>query len=189
MAAADLQLHDTYYVIGHFHYIVAPGTLFAIFAGIYYWFPKVTGRKMNELLGKLHFWPSFICMNVIFMPMFFVGLAGVSRRLYDSGEQYEFAQPVMHMNVWMTHAAIALMVVQLFFVVNLIWSLLRGEKVERNPWQATTLEWLAPSPPLGHGNFDSEVVVRRGAYEYSVPGMSEDHLTQTELRDGEAGVA
>ena len=87
LAPSDIHLHDTYYVIGHFHYVVAPGTIFALFAGIYYWFPKATGRKMNEMLGKIHFWGSFICINVVFMPMFIQGLAGMIRRLYDGGAQ------------------------------------------------------------------------------------------------------
>ena len=92
---ADIPLHDTYYVIGHFHYVVAPGTIFALFAGVYYWYPKATGRKMNETLGKIHFAGSLVCMNVIFMPMFLMGLAGVSRRLFDGGAAYDFAQPVL----------------------------------------------------------------------------------------------
>ena len=87
-SASDIHLHDTYYVIGHFHYIVAPGTIFALFAGIYYWFPKATGRKMNEFWGKVHFWGSFICMNCIFMPMFIQGMAGMYRRMYDGGQLY-----------------------------------------------------------------------------------------------------
>jgi heme/copper-type cytochrome/quinol oxidase subunit 1 len=94
----DIPLHDTYYVIGHFHYVVAPGTIFALFAGIYYWYPKATGRSMSETLGKLHFWPSFICMNGIFMPMFITGMAGMSRRLADGGATYAFAKPVLHYN-------------------------------------------------------------------------------------------
>ncbi|MBM2840536.1 MAG: coxN, partial [Bacteroidetes bacterium] len=101
----DIALHDTYYVIGHFHYVVAPGTLLALFAGIYYWFPKATGRKMNDFLGKLHFWGSFIFLNGVFMPMFIQGLAGVSRRLYDGGEQYAHAQGVLHWNEFMSISA------------------------------------------------------------------------------------
>src|ERR1700751_3059468 len=92
---SDIPLHDTYYVIAHFHYVVAPGTIFALFAGVYYWYPKATGRKMNEVLGAIHFWGSAICMNVVFMPMFMVGLAGVSRRLWDGGATYDFAKPVL----------------------------------------------------------------------------------------------
>ena len=95
---SDIPLHDTYYVIAHFHYVVAPGTIFALFAGIYYWYPKATGRKMNETLGKIHWIGSLVCMNVVFMPMFIVGLAGVSRRLFDAGSAYDFAQGTMHWN-------------------------------------------------------------------------------------------
>ncbi|HKQ98287.1 MAG TPA: cbb3-type cytochrome c oxidase subunit I [Candidatus Polarisedimenticolia bacterium] len=174
---SDIPLHDTYYVIGHFHYVVAPGTIFGLFAGIYYWFPKATGRMMNETLGKLHFWPSFIFMNVVFMPMFIVGLAGVSRRLYDGGATYDFAKPVLHWNAVSSWGAWMLGLSQLVFIFNFFWSMRHGKKVEANPWQATTLEWAAPSPPP-HGNFLEEPVVHRGPYEYSVPGRKNDYLPQ-----------
>ncbi|MEM1245004.1 MAG: cbb3-type cytochrome c oxidase subunit I [Acidobacteriota bacterium] len=182
LAATDIQLHDTYYVIGHFHYIVAPGTIFAIFAGIYYWFPKITGRRMSERLGKLHFWPSLLCMNGVFLPMFAVGLAGVSRRLYDGGATYEFAQETLILNKVMSHSAYTLAAVQVFFVINLVWSLFRGERATANPWDATTLEWtLCSSPPKAHGNFDVAPVVVRGPYEYSpVEREDVDFLAQGE---------
>ena len=179
LAAADVHLHDTYYVIGHFHYVVAPGTLFALFAGVYYWFPKATGRTMNDTLGRIHFWGSLVFMNVIFMPFFIMGLAGVSRRLYDGGASYEHAQHVLHWNQVSSFGAWALALFQLPFVVNFFWSLRRGRKVSANPWEATTLEWAAPSPPP-HGNFTRPLEVHRGPYEYSVPGAARDHLPQWE---------
>ncbi|HYE87451.1 MAG TPA: cbb3-type cytochrome c oxidase subunit I [Vicinamibacterales bacterium] len=118
LAASDVTLHDTYYVVGHFHYLVAPGTVFALFAGIYYWFPTITGRSLNETLGKIHFWGSFLCMNLIFMPMFAIGLMGVNRRLWDAGASYAHAQPTLQWQTHMTYAAILLGVFQIPFIVN-----------------------------------------------------------------------
>src|SRR5688572_22964905 len=122
LAATDIPLHDTNYVVAHFHYLVAPGTIFALFAGIYYWFPKITGRMMNEALGRIHFVGSIVCMNIIFMPMFIQGLAGVNRRLWDGGTLYTHAQGTLSLNVPMSYAALALAFFQLFFIVNLVWS-------------------------------------------------------------------
>ena len=179
LAPSDIHLHDTYYVIGHFHYVVAPGTIFAIFAGIYYWFPKITGRRMSELLGKIHFWPSLIFINGIFGPMFLQGLAGVSRRLWDGGQQYAHAQEVLHWNEFMSICAFGLLAAQAPFIFNLFWSIKKGKKVDSNPWQATTLEWTAaPSPPIAHGNFPAPPVVYRSAYEYSAPGHEGSYLAQ-----------
>jgi cytochrome c oxidase subunit 1 len=159
---------------------VAPGTIFGLFAGIYYWFPKVTGRKMSEALGKLHFWPSLIFMNGIFMPMFIQGFAGVSRRLYDGGQLYAHAQDVLQWNEFMSISAFCLAAAQIPFLINFFVSLFNGEKVDRNPWGATTVEWSAPSPPLPHENFEGKVEVYRGPYEYSVPGADKDFSPQTE---------
>lgn len=182
LTAADIHLHDTYYVIAHFHYVVAPGTIFALFAGIYFWFPKVTGRQMNEFLGKLHFYSSLAFINGVFFPMFILGIAGVSRRLYDQ-TQYAHAQPTQPLNVFISISAWMLALAQIPFIFNFFWSIFAGKKVDRNPWQATTLEWSAPSPPP-HGNFDSEPKVYRGPYEYSVPGRKTDYFPQWEEEGG-----
>src|SRR5258705_31873 len=123
---AHIPLHDTYYVIAHFTYVVAPGTIFAIMAGICYWYPKATGRKMNETLGKIHFAGSLVCMNVVFMPMFIIGLAGVSRRLFDAGTAYNFAQPTMHWNAVSSWGAWTLALFQLPFIFNFFWSIWTG---------------------------------------------------------------
>ena len=171
LATTDIPLHDTNYVVGHFHYLVAPGTIFALFAGIYYWFPRVTGRMMNDTLARIHFVGSLICMNVIFMPMFIQGLAGVNRRLWDGGASYEHAQGVLALNIPMSHAAFTLGFFQLFFIVNLYVSARRGRKVDTNPWQATTLEWSPAGAPLR---------AYRDPYEYSVPGAAMDFLPQAD---------
>lgn len=181
LAASDIHLHDTYYVIGHFHYVVAPGTIFALFAGVYHWYPKVTGRKMSEILGKIHFFLSIVFINGIFMPMFILGLAGVSRRLYDQ-MQYAHAQPTQPLNVFMSICAWLLGLAQIPFIFNFFGSLIWGKKVERNPWDATTLEWAAPSPPP-HGNFDAVPEVYRGPYEYSVPGQKHDFWPQNMAKE------
>ncbi|MFM1768792.1 MAG: hypothetical protein RJA22_1321 [Verrucomicrobiota bacterium] len=184
---ADLHLHDTYYVIAHFHYVVAPGTIFALFAGIYYWYPKVTGRFMSEWLGKLHFWLSLLFMNLIFQPMFLQGMNGMIRRMYNGGATYaasdtEIGIPaaIIGLNKMVSHSAWALAVAQIPFIINFFWSIRNGKKVENdNPWQATTLEWQTPTPPP-HGNFDKPIEVYGDAYGYSVPGAPRDFTPQNE---------
>lgn len=180
LSAPDIQLHDTYYVIGHFHYVVAPGVIFGIFAGIYYWYPKFTGRKLNTLLGHLHFWPSLVLMNCVFFPMMIQGLAGVSRRLYDGGAQYAHAQGVLHWNEFISISAWLLALAQIPFILNFLISIFMGKKeTSDNPWEATTLEWQTTTPP-GHGNFQTVPTVYRGPYEYSVPGASKDYTPQNQ---------
>jgi cytochrome c oxidase subunit 1 len=184
--ASDIILHDSYYVIAHFHYEVAPGTIFGIFAGIYFWYPKATGRFMNETLGKIHFIGSLICMNLIFAPMFIQGLHGMSRRMYDGGTTYfgsgvGLDPEILHLNKFITHAAAGLGVFQLFFIVNFFISITSGKRVTSdNPWQATTLDWQTPTPPP-HGNFITEPVALRGPYEYSVPGAKVDFTPQNQV--------
>src|SRR3954454_25221453 len=136
LAPSDIHLHDTYYVIGHFHYVVAPGTIFALFGGVHYWFPKATGRKMNEALGAIHFWGSFICINLVFMPMFIQGLGGMNRRMYDGGMQYAHNAGLLKWNLVIAFAAWGLGLFQLPFILNFFSSIKWGAVVDRNPWEA-----------------------------------------------------
>jgi cytochrome c oxidase subunit 1 len=177
-APTDLHLHDTYYVIGHFHYVVAPGSLVALLGGTYYWYPKMFGRRMNEKLGKIHFWLTVIPMNFVFFPMLIQGMYGMQRRLASPTDQWHNL-PVQGWSMMIGIAAAVLFVGQIPFLFNFLYSLRNGEKVGENPWNATTLEWACPSPPP-HGNFAKEPEVFRGPYEYSVPGHKTDYWPQDE---------
>lgn len=177
-APTDMHLHDTYYVIGHFHYVVAPGSLVALMGATYHWFPKMFGRKMNDTLGKIHFWGTVIPMNLIFFPMLIQGMWGMQRRLADPTLQWHNL-PVQGWSSVILVGAVVLMIFQIPFLYNFFNSIWRGEKVGDNPWEATTLEWACPSPPP-HGNFATPPEVYRGPYEYSVPGHKDDYWPQTE---------
>ncbi len=172
----DIYLHATYFVVAHFHYTMFPVTFFAGFAGLYYWYPKMFGRMMNERLGKIHFWLTFVLFNVVFIPLFVVGLAGTPRRVY-SAAAYPLFQPLQHFQVVATVAAMLLLASQVPFVVNFVLSMVRGPRAENNPWRANTLEWTVESPPR-HGNFALTPVVRHGPYEYSAPGSALDWTPQ-----------
>ncbi len=183
----DIFIHDTYFIVAHIHYVVFGGSVFGIFAAIYYWFPKMFGRMMNETLGKIHFWPTLIAFNCTFFPMHILGVGGHMRRIYNP-TQYEFLKPLQPINVFITISAVCLGLAQIPFIVNFFWSLFAGKKAEQNPWQANTLEWTAPSPPP-HGNFHDIPTVYRGPYEYSSPEVEEDWLPQSRRLEGAAARA
>jgi len=176
--AVDIYVHDTYFVVAHFHYALIPAVFFSFFAGVYYWFPKMFGRMMNERLGQIHFWLTFVFVNVTFLPMFVMGLMGHHRRIADPNVFENLNTPEMHdLQWWATAGVIGLLLSQLPFLVNLVISLVAGERASENPWRANTLEWTAASPPP-HGNFATPPVCHRGPYEYSVPGAADDFLPQ-----------
>ncbi len=177
-AWTDIQLHDTYFVVGHFHFTMAVSPLFAAFAAIYYWFPKMFGHRMNDALGKVHFWLSLVGSYCVFLPMHNLGIGGMMRHLYDP-TQYQFLQHLQPLNAFISIAAFALGAAQLLFLFNFVWSLFRGPRAEANPWRANTLEWQAPSPPP-HGNWGEAVpVVFRWPYDYGVSGADDLYLPQT----------
>jgi cytochrome c oxidase subunit 1 len=175
-ATTDIYLHDTYFVVAHFHYTLISAVFFGGFTAMYFWFPKMFGRMMNETWGKIHFWLTLVFFNLVFMPLFKAGLGGEMRRLYDPF-QYDFLKPHQPLHQFATVAAILLIVSQIPFLLNFFWSLFKGRRAEDNPWQANTLEWAAPSPPP-HGNFETTPSVYRGPYVYSAPDMKEDWQAQ-----------
>jgi len=187
--ALDTTLHATYYVVAHFHIVMAVAAIFGIFAAIYYWFPKMFGRRMNEPLGKLHFWLTFVGAYCIFMPMHFVGIEGGIRRYADAtGARYLAALQPLH--TFMTYAALLTVAAQLLFFYNFFQSMWRGEQASLNPWKATTLEWITASPPPPDNFAGRYPAVDRGPYEYSVPGEQEDFLIQSDVANsGHASVS
>ena len=175
--AIDIYFHDTYFVLAHFHMIMGVAAIFGIFTGTYFWFPKMFGRMMNETLGKLHFWFTFVGVYAIFMPMHFLGLVGHPRR-YSELTGFEFLKPLMSVHHFISIAAFITGAAQLVFLGNLFWSIFKGKKASDNPWEATTLEWTVPSPPP-HDNFAGKrPVVYHGAYEFGVPGAAKDYVMQ-----------
>ena len=177
-ATADMQLHDTYFVVGHFHLMIGGVTLLGTFAAVYFWFPKMFGRLMSPLLGRIHFWGTFVPFFTIFFAQHFLGLQGMPRRYY-AFSTYEYLEGTQSQNVFISVVVLVLVAVQFVFAFNFVWSLLRGATASENPWEATTLEWTVASPPP-HGNFgDAAPAVHRWPYEYSVEGQSSDYTSQT----------
>ena len=184
MASApfDIFIHDTYFIVAHIHYVLFGGALFGIFAAIYFWFPKMFGRMMNEKLGKVHFALTFLFFNLVFFPMHTQGLAGMMRRLYQT-TGYEHLEGLQWTHVLITISAFGLFLSGMLFAVNFAWSLFRGPRAPANPWNATTLEWQTPSPPM-HGNWEEVPVVYHGPHEYSHPDVADkDWLAQNERPD------
>jgi cytochrome c oxidase subunit I len=175
----DIQLHDTYFVVGHFHLIMGVAAIFGIFAATYYWFPKMFGRMMNDRMAKIHFWVSFVGTYAVFMPMHYYGMAAALRR-YSQSTEVAYMRELLPLQQFITAAAIVTIAGQFIFLFNLFWSMKYGKKASDNPWEATTLEWTTATPPP-HDNFAGQTpVVYHGPYEYSVPGALRDFVMQTE---------
>jgi len=175
----DIQLHDTYFVVGHFHLIMGVAAIFGIFAATYYWFPKMFGRMMNETLGRIHFFITLAGTYAIFMPMHYLGMAGQTRR-YSQFTEVAYQAKLIPLQTFITVAAIITTSAQIIFVINLFWSMFKGPKASDNPWEATTLEWTTTTPPP-HDNFGGVTpVVYHGPYEYGVPGAPRDFVMQND---------
>jgi len=175
----DIYLHETYFVIAHFHLIMGVASIFGIFAATYYWFPKMFGRMMNEPLAKLHFWLTFVGAYAIFMPMHYYGMSAGLRR-YSQSTEVAYILKLLPIQRFITIAAFITIASQFIFVINLFWSMFKGAKASDNPWEATTLEWITATPPP-HDNFGGRTpVVNNGPYEYSVPGTPRDFVMQTD---------
>ena len=183
----DIQLHDTYFVVGHFHLIMGVAAIFGIFAATYYWFPKMFGRMMNETWGRVHFFITLAGTYAIFMPMHYLGLAGQTRR-YSQFTEVAYQAKLIPLQTFITYAAIITIASQFIFVINLFWSMFKGPKASDNPWEATTLEWTTATPPP-HDNFGGVTpVVNHGPYEYGVPGAARDFVMQTDPPTGSSHI-
>ena len=180
--AVDVQIHATYFIVAHIHYVLFGASTFGIFAAIYFWYPKMFGRMMNEKLGLVHFFLTFIFFNCTFFAMHILGIAGMPRRVAEFRNYSSFAH-FDSMNKFISVSAFLLGLAQLPFIINFIGSWIWGAKAPNNPWLATTLEWETSSPPP-HGNFAKVPVVHHGPYEYSSPLVEEDYLLQTRKLEG-----
>lgn len=177
-SALDIQLHDTYFVVAHFHIVMGAASAFGLFAGVYHWFPKMFGRMMNTTLGQVHFWATFIGIYLIFFPMHYVGIAGFPRRYYQF-TKYDFTSSFTDMNMFITAAAIFSFAAQFIFLFNFFYSIFKGKVAPKNPWRSNTLEWTTPIIPV-HGNWEGEIpAVYRWPYDYSKPGAPDDFIPQT----------
>jgi cytochrome c oxidase subunit 1 len=181
----DLPLSDTYFVIGHFHLVMGVSPILVIFAALYHWYPKLTGKMFNERLGQLHFWCTLIGTYVVYLPMHYIGILGVPRRYFAYGSDF-IPESAYTLNEIITIAAIFTAVSQLLFFINVFWSMKYGKPSGGNPWDATSLEWQTPDTPAKHGNWGHDLpVVHRWPYDYNVPGESADFIPQTvPPRDG-----
>ncbi|TWH00630.1 cytochrome c oxidase subunit 1 [Mesorhizobium sp. J18] len=177
----DVPLSDTMFVVAHFHMVMGVAPILVIFGAIYHWYPKITGRMLNEVMGQFHFWVTFVGAYAIFFPMHYVGLVGVPRRYPEIGDTAFIPDSVHDLNAFITIAALIVGFAQMVFLFNLFWSLKFGREAGGNPWRATTLEWQTSETPPAHGNFGKELpVVYRWAYDYNVPGANEDFLAQND---------
>ncbi|PWC52416.1 cbb3-type cytochrome c oxidase subunit I [Azospirillum sp. TSO22-1] len=175
----DVPLSDTYFVVAHFHMVMGVAPVLAVFGGMYHWYPKVTGRLLNDTLGKIHFWVTFLGTYAIYFPMHYLGFVGMPRRYYDLSGISAIPHSAQTLNAFITVVALVVGAAQALFLLNLVWSAFRGKPAGSNPWRATTLEWQTPETPPGHGNWGPrQPIVYRWAYDYSVPGAPEDFLPQ-----------
>jgi cytochrome c oxidase subunit 1 len=185
----DVPLSDTYFVVAHFHMVMGIAPICVVFAAIYHWFPKMSGRMYHEGMAKAHFWLTFLGAYTVYLPLHYLGFLGVPRRYYALGATDFIPQSAQDLNATVTIAALIVGVSQLLFFINIIWSLKNGKKADPNPWGATSLEWQTPDNPPGHGNWgDSLPTVYRWAYDYSVPGAPEDFIPQNTSENKEPTV-